>query len=949
MHSYIRTLCFIICIVPLVIACGGGGASGGDTAGPVESWSVNLAAESSSCVKSDGLIELDIAAIDASGQQVSNPAYTVSADPADGIEAGPDGALMAKGEGPLSLTVTYTGDISDNSSVTPVVLNMMRDSTPPVLSVTSPARGVMFTPANIADVLNVEGLAEDGLSEIVSIEINGEALSLAGTSNSEAFNVPTNPVWGTNVIHVTATDTCGNIGEHSQAFLWSEDYLAPVVVQDAAARSPAASSLRLTQEVIDDGDRRDFDDVTTLAAQYLQQNLADLVEQAMPSTLYSTSILSCDYSATFPSNYQISMNGPFLTTELVNGQTRHVITTNSLSVPVRYRRICRGLLGNVLTDYAATFTHSVTNLTSRVNLGYSVDSNNQLVARVISSSTTNSGFSVDSSAHPTLARAITSSLTWFADVNTYINNEVNSQLRRYIPIVMADMMETLTQPQPITLPAPFSMSLNVAADWSSVAIDPAAIEQVMGHYVYPNNVVTPYADRGAITRLIAAETLETDPGPISYAANDDGINQALWAFWYGGGLELSNLESYANLAAEGDVDLTGVSLQVSGLLPPVLMPSSEARQMIFGLGDVHVTGSIDLEQNTVLSGTGIVEFDVYASAILHEAVRFNAADNNMNLVGHSVDNQTYIHINALTIGGMPVEAPSLVAELREYLKQVMQPTLVRIAHDTVAAIKLPQFRTPLPAGSFGTDSGIIFDILQLARESDRFVVTIDADPDISADIPIMLNWNELQLAASNAARQEANRWLMNARVRNGWCRIDGPSAIGQNVLESLEPMGLVIKDALLNAGASDRIARDWNRSFKVAWARWANTLRIPALPWYPEFSAWPGPSAPPTPNVPSPLSHLTSPGQAAMSPPNLSNRLQSNLSYITGQAGAVDAFDAFANTIGNRFTNLLSIEDGVFLVMGTGPVPGFNPPFGGVAGPVIGGRCWGGQILSTGF
>ena len=38
----------------------------------------------------------------------------------------------------------------------------------------------------------------------------------------------------------------------------------------------------------------------------------------------------------------------------------------------------------------------------------------------------------------------------------------------------------------------------------------------------------------------------------------------------------------------------------------------------------------------------------------------------------------------------------------------------------------------------------------------------------------------------------------------------------------------------------------------TAWLAYTATIKVPGLPWYPAFAAFPSPVAPPTPNVPMP-------------------------------------------------------------------------------------------------
>src|SRR4029077_622845 len=47
----------------------------------------------------------------------------------------------------------------------------------------------------------------------------------------------------------------------------------------------------------------------------------------------------------------------------------------------------------------------------------------------------------------------------------------------------------------------------------------------------------------------------------------------------------------------------------------------------------------------------------------------------------------------------------------------------------------------------------------------------------------------------------------------------------------------------------DAVAKGVSKCFKD----WQGMVTVPGLPWYPAFAAFPGPMAPPMPNIPTPL------------------------------------------------------------------------------------------------
>jgi hypothetical protein len=119
----------------------------------------------------------------------------------------------------------------------------------------------------------------------------------------------------------------------------------------------------------------------------------------------------------------------------------------------------------------------------------------------------------------------------------------------------------------------------------------------------------------------------------------------------------------------------------------------------------------------------------------------------------------------------------------------------------------------------------------------------------------------------------------------------------------------------------------------TAWLTYTASIKIPGLPFYPAFAAFPSPVAPPTPNVPVPLIALT---QVAVGVSKMALKGQ-----MVGQLGDPMApfhkelFDCIADAFDKCF-QLWQGTTMVTNVLGTGPVPTFAPPYVPV-GPVMGG------------
>ena len=101
---------------------------------------------------------------------------------------------------------------------------------------------------------------------------------------------------------------------------------------------------------------------------------------------------------------------------------------------------------------------------------------------------------------------------------------------------------------------------------------------------------------------------------------------------------------------------------------------------------------------------------------------------------------------------------------------------------------------------------------------------------------------------------------------------------------------------------------------------------------YPAFAAFPGPVAPPMPNIPLPLIAFSSPGESGLSPSTLKITMDANLADPKA-LHASDLFDAIAKAFNTVF-QIFKASTMVQNVLGMGPIPTFAPPFVPV-GPVV--------------
>lgn len=164
--------------------------------------------------------------------------------------------------------------------------------------------------------------------------------------------------------------------------------------------------------------------------------------------------------------------------------------------------------------------------------------------------------------------------------------------------------------------------------------------------------------------------------------------------------------------------------------------------------------------------------------------------------------------------------------------------------------------------------------------------------------------------------------------------VNGPTAsLGQIIGPPLQPLILMSapKASPMELKYSNVIAT----VISTGWLSFTATVKIPGLPFYPAFAAFPGPLAPPMPNVPVPFAALT---QVPVSISANVLKMQ-----MVGQLGDPQApfhaelFESIATAFEQCY-NTWKVSTMVTNVLGTGPIPTFAPPFVPV-GPVVGGTA----------
>jgi hypothetical protein len=186
-----------------------------------------------------------------------------------------------------------------------------------------------------------------------------------------------------------------------------------------------------------------------------------------------------------------------------------------------------------------------------------------------------------------------------------------------------------------------------------------------------------------------------------------------------------------------------------------------------------------------------------------------------------------------------------------------------------------------------------------------------------------------------------NMWKLQSKLSN--LQIMAVSVIGSPGCLQGPELESLIKNAPQCAAYTgnkakwrDAVAAGVSKCFKD----WQDQVMIPGLPLYPAFAMFPGPMAPPMPNIPVPLISCPSGMITRMADPTqmateMKNAHDGGLQQKDKDKHFEALFDAIATVVSLAFMIWLPSQQ-MMTVMGKGQVPTFAPPFV-PAGPVVAG------------
>ena len=203
-------------------------------------------------------------------------------------------------------------------------------------------------------------------------------------------------------------------------------------------------------------------------------------------------------------------------------------------------------------------------------------------------------------------------------------------------------------------------------------------------------------------------------------------------------------------------------------------------------------------------------------------------------------------------------------------------------------------------------------------------------------------WSSLSLVhgrrdAALAAALARALQLWKTRARFDALRVTAASAFGSPGCFTGPDLEALLRGEIAGAAVEDRpLFQAMALAVSKNVRRWAEHVTVPGLPWYPIFVAYPGPEAPPTPNIPTPIALCPSAslGQLIV-PTEIETAIRTEFTSQGGDGHAVPALTPLCVRLALVLAHWLATYQ-VMGVFGRGPVPSFAPPAVPV-GPVING------------
>jgi hypothetical protein len=684
-------------------------------------WSVSI--PDAPCVTRSDRLHITVDVRDRFGAQVLGPAVAYSASPADGVTGSLATGLRFSVDGRYRITVRYEGPV-DGAALPPAMFDVLVDSTPPEVAFTEPARASMLEQSSS---VALSGYAADELSPIDALEVNG-ALQRTSARRREIFSLAYDARFGLSVPYAVAVDACGNTGYATLPFLRSDAYAPITTLPLDPGSSGTALALQLSQTFVDDSDRTDIDDLATVGQ--LAVNGIDLDAMVAAGTVLAARAADTgcsDYDDYYVdwgfalSRHSSTSHALLLgdvaveSLDILDDGLSFAMTVRDLSFPLRVvAQVVTCIAGEALwvsLPIDAEFGFE------RMHVGGELYATLE-VAGVRSALFDTAGLYLDLDCGVLDVVCDLATGAILAAAETTIEAAVVALIEEMASAVLTERLTALEIARSIPLVEPLAGELQVLATLSDIRFAEDALAVSLTTQIYTEDRGLPYRRpiRGAAALGGSLPTADAAAGSFAIAVKLDLLNQALWAVWFAGVLEIPDLAAVA-----GDRMPENSSASISAELPPILMPGEGGNLLELGLGDLRVIASIDAGRLMYGAGASeVVDVEMSVSLVAGAELVLEEGGNKIRLETDS-DPEIYFEIdviNDLEYGDFVAAKVSdlvmseLPAILSEALQAVELPTLDMgavpgVPADTTWGLRAPSISYETGYLTFAGEVGLV--------------------------------------------------------------------------------------------------------------------------------------------------------------------------------------------------------------------------------------------------
>jgi hypothetical protein len=725
---------YVFCVVPEFHA-------GDETPAVVEvhpglpySWVTDLLEQE--CYWENRPLPFDYVVYDYWGNELGRPPVEAYVN---GTRIYPDdeGRFWIDGEGAFDLEFAVAAPTHDDIDIPRVLHTVLIDSTPPIVTFSTPGRGAFLTAGTLADTtVALQGSVFDTTTPVTSVVINGSTVAVTPGSSSVPFSLTKTARWGVNVVTAEVSDACGNRGVIAQSFVRSAGhtdevgnnqpgYFSAATTLSSSARARSGLLARLNQTVIDDANRGDLDDVASMAQAMLRAQ--DFDGMIAPGQLLATDPMGGSCSGCFAgradtaydvwrspdTSKHVNWTGPNVNSlSAVNGGLSFSISLFDFDFPLRMRlreKVCSCAFcvcasatnSNTVDAWAGADRVDATGVMS-VSLAGGVPTVN---VTSVNLSTSGMYFSPSCGWAQFICDAISGLVVSL--VRNQIEDALESVIRAELPPIVKGFLSDFRASSSFFVPAPMSMSLNLSSglDYLRFCGPNAGVTTgtcsaatgfgELGLYgqVFPSAKGLPptIPTAGAIRKDGVFSTFSATAYQFGLGVKDDLLNQIFWAIWYGGGLSLSS----DDVEALTDTSLEGVDLSLQATTPPIVMPGRNGNEVEIGLGDAYIDADVDL--SAILGGPSSAPMHVglYLSTIVGGSIDIDPTNNELQAV-LDANPQVWVQV-------VDIDDPGYQAVMSEFFTELLRLVLPQMLTHVLGEFPIPEFQlgglAGLPAGT----------------------------------------------------------------------------------------------------------------------------------------------------------------------------------------------------------------------------------------------------------